>query len=144
MQGFLGCHHVRTLPFIAVVEIVVACDLPSGARPKRCRSRLGGQRPRWAGRLTALRRLIWRTPHAIEQQATRLLQLGPKLVDDHELAAFLRDHLEETRGTPSRAPSGLRRATRSLKLTDLAPASMASTSTPVRVLVSTTKGSAFE
>jgi ferritin-like metal-binding protein YciE len=36
--------------------------------------------------------------HAIEQQAIQLLQAGPKLVDDDELANLFRTHLEETRG----------------------------------------------
>jgi UDP-glucose 4-epimerase len=34
--------------------------------------------------------------HAIEQQALQLLESGPKLVDDDELAAIFREHLEET------------------------------------------------
>lgn len=38
-----------------------------------------------------------RDAHAIEQQAVRLLQLGPKLVRDEELATLFRDHLDESR-----------------------------------------------
>ena len=36
--------------------------------------------------------------HAIEQQAIQLLESGPELVGDEELARLFRQHLEETRG----------------------------------------------
>jgi ferritin-like metal-binding protein YciE len=62
-----------------------------------------------------------RDAHAIEQQAIRLLQLGPKLVDDEELAALFRDHLGETRGHSRRVSERLEaRGAGSSKLKDLA------------------------
>ena len=36
--------------------------------------------------------------HALERQAIQLLESGPKLVDDEELARLFREHLVETRG----------------------------------------------
>jgi ferritin-like metal-binding protein YciE len=36
--------------------------------------------------------------HAIEQQAIQVLEAGPKLVEDDELARLFREHLRETRG----------------------------------------------
>jgi ferritin-like metal-binding protein YciE len=62
-----------------------------------------------------------RDAHAIEQQALRLLQLGPKLVRDEELAALFRDHLDETRGHSRRVSERLEaRNAGPSKLKDLA------------------------
>jgi ferritin-like metal-binding protein YciE len=40
--------------------------------------------------------------HAIEMQAIALLERGPEIVEDQQLAALLREHLEETRGHEER------------------------------------------
>jgi ferritin-like metal-binding protein YciE len=62
-----------------------------------------------------------RDAHAIEQQALRLLQLGPKLVRDEELAALFRDHLDETREHSRRVAERLEsRDAGTSKLKDLA------------------------
>jgi ferritin-like metal-binding protein YciE len=62
-----------------------------------------------------------RDAHAIEQQAVRLLQLGPKLVDDEELAALFREHLDQTRGHSQRLSERLQaRDAGPSKLKDLA------------------------
>jgi ferritin-like metal-binding protein YciE len=62
-----------------------------------------------------------RDAHAIEQQAIRLLQLGPKLVADEALAALFRDHLDETRGHSRRVSERLQaRGAGSSKLKDIA------------------------
>lgn len=46
--------------------------------------------------------------HALEQQATQLLQAGPRLVNDEELSAVFREHLEETEGHRERIEERLR------------------------------------
>jgi ferritin-like metal-binding protein YciE len=62
-----------------------------------------------------------RDAHAIEQQAVRLLQLGPKLVRDEELAALFRDHLDQTREHSRRVSERLEaREAGTSKLKDLA------------------------
>ena len=45
--------------------------------------------------------------HAIEQQAIQVLEAGPKLVEDDELARLFREHLEETRGHERRVAERL-------------------------------------
>jgi ferritin-like metal-binding protein YciE len=46
--------------------------------------------------------------HALEQQATQMLQLAPRIVADEQLAADLGDHLEQTREQARRLEERLR------------------------------------
>jgi ferritin-like metal-binding protein YciE len=59
--------------------------------------------------------------HALELQAVQLLQVGPKLVDDEELASIFAGHLEQTREQQERVAERLAaRGSGPSKLKDLA------------------------
>lgn len=59
--------------------------------------------------------------HAIEQQAIQMLEAGPKLVEDDELAGLFRRHLEQTRDQERRLSARLEaRGASPSKLKDLA------------------------
>ncbi|MGD9736771.1 MAG: ferritin-like domain-containing protein [Solirubrobacterales bacterium] len=59
--------------------------------------------------------------HALEQQATQMLEAAPKLIDDEELTETFRAHLEETRGHKQRVEERLEaRGASPSRLKDLA------------------------